>query len=100
MIASTQFGMVSGKSHRSTSLGRPRESQCSSVVNTCRAPAARSIAPPMPPPIIPGADQLARSPLPPTWYVPRMTAYSRPPRAISNDVTESKNDVPARVVTN
>ena len=29
-----------------------------------------------------------------------MTAYSRPPRAISNDVTESKNDVPGRVVTN
>ena len=54
----------------------------------------------MPPPIMPGADQLARSPLPPTWYVPRMTAYSRPPRAISNDVTESKNDVPSRVVTN
>jgi len=32
-----------------------------------RAPTARSIAPPMPPPVMPGTDQLARSPFAPTW---------------------------------
>src|SRR6516225_669556 len=86
-IASTTPRAVSGKSQFSTSLGAPRASVCSSIAITCRAPTARSIAPPMPPPTMPGTDQLARSPLPPTWYVPSTTAYSRPPRAISNEVT-------------
>ena len=62
-------------------------------------PAARSIAPPMPPPVWPGMLQFARSPFAATWNAPRTTVVTRPVRAIANDVVESKYDVPGTGVT-
>jgi len=66
-MMSAQPGAVIGYVQDGTSLGFPRESVCSHIAITRCAPAARSMAPPIPPPAWPGADQLARSPLPATW---------------------------------
>src|SRR5882672_2935032 len=62
MMRSTTFFPVSGSVHFSSILEVPSFAVCSIVTTTRRAPATRSIAPPMPLTILPGTIQLARFP--------------------------------------
>src|SRR5882757_2794694 len=91
-------GAVSGSAQRSRSLGAPCLSVCVQRTTTLAAPAARSMAPPMPRTSAPGTVQLARSPLHATCMAPSTATSIRPERIIANDVAESKHAAPAVAV--
>ncbi len=99
MIRSTTPRPVSGSEHSETILAVPSLATCSVITSTRRAPATRSIAPPMPLTTLPGIDQLARSPPADTSIAPRIAVPMWPPRIIANEVAESKQLPPGAIVT-
>ncbi len=60
------------------------------VTITRLTPATRSIAPPMPLPILPGIIQLARSPFSATSMAPRIDRSMCPPRTMAKLSAELK----------
>ena len=90
MIRSTQRIPVSGRVHSSRIFGLPSLAVCSMITTMRRAPATRSIAPPIPLTIFPGTIQLARSPCAETCRAPRMVSATWPPRIIAKEVALSK----------
>ena len=66
-------------------FGLPSFAACSMVTTTRRAPATRSMAPPIPFTILPGIIQLARLPCSSTCSAPRMVRSTCPPRTMAND---------------
>ena len=71
-MAATQRSPVMGSVHCFRIFGFPSRVAWSIVTTTRRAPATRSIPPPIPFTILPGTSQLARSPRSDTSSAPRM----------------------------
>ena len=80
-------------------LGLPSFAVCSIVTTTRRAPATRSMAPPIPFTILPGIIQLARLPSWSTCSAPRIVRSTCPPRTMANESALEKYDVPGSSVT-
>jgi hypothetical protein len=90
---------VSGNVQRGTIFGWPSLVACSIAITTRRAPATRSIAPPIPLTILPGTIQLARLPHSSTSSAPSTVRSMCPPRTIANDSAPLKKDAPGSAVT-
>ena len=84
-IRSTQRRPVSGSVHWVRIFGLPSLAACSIVTTTRRAPATRSMAPPIPFTILPGIIQFARLPSRSTCSAPRIVRSTWPPRTIANE---------------
>ncbi len=95
-IRSTHSAPVTSYWHSLTIFGWPDRSQCHMAMMSLPGLTSRSIAPPIAPPPICGVVQFANEPRLSTWNAPRITAVSRPERAISNASVESKTDAPGR----
>ena len=89
---------VSGSEHSWTILAVPSLAACCIITMTRRAPATRSIAPPMPLTSLPGICQLAMSPVAVTCMAPRIAVAIFPPRIMPKLVAESKIAAPGRRV--
>ena len=85
MMRSTTPTPVSGSVQARRIFGAPSRVVCSMATITRRAPATRSIAPPMPLTILPGIIQFARLPRSSTCSAPRTVRSMWPPRTIANE---------------
>ena len=98
-MVSTTFTPVSGRVHCRRIFGWPSRVVCSIATITRRAPATRSMAPPMPFTILPGIIQLARLPCSSTSMAPSTLRSIWPPRIMAKESALEKYEVPGISVT-
>src|SRR5258708_38159517 len=99
MMRFTHFTPVRGSPHWFRIFFSPFFVTCSIVTMSRRAPATRSIAPPIPFTIAPGTIQLAMTPLLETCIAPRIDRSTLQTRIIENESADEKNDAPGYTVS-